>query len=324
MKAVRVHELGRPEALVYEDVTDARPEAGQALVRIEAAGLNFIDVYHRTGLYKLPTPPPFILGQEGAGTVTALGDGVQDLKVGDRVAYCGVQGAYADMAAVPAARLVKLPDGVSTRQGAAVMLQGMTAHYLATSTYPLHAGDACLVHAAAGGVGQLLCQIAKLRGARVFATVSTEEKAKLARECGADEVILYNEQDFEAEVKRSTGGRGAQVVYDSVGRTTFDKSLASLAPRGMLALFGQSSGVVPPFDPSRLAALGSLYLTRPSLAHYIATREELLARANDLFAWIAAGKLDVRVGAEYPLSRAADAHRALEGRQTTGKVLLIP
>lgn len=324
MKAVRVHETGGPEALVYEEVADPRPEAGQAVVRIEAAGLNFIDVYHRTGLYKLATPPPFTLGQEGAGTVTALGEGVRDLAVGDRVAYCGIQGAYAEQAAVPAARLVKLPDGVSTRQGAAVMLQGMTAHYLACSTYPLHPGDACLVHAAAGGVGQLLCQIAKLRGARVFGTVSTEEKARLARECGADEVILYKEQDFEAAVKRSTEGRGVQVVYDSVGRTTFDKSLASLAPRGMLALFGQSSGIVPPFEPNRLAAQGSVFLTRPSLQHYIVTREELLGRANDLFAWIAAGKLTVRIGAEYPLSRAADAQRALEGRQTTGKVLLIP
>ncbi len=324
MKAVRVHETGGAEVMVYEDVPEPRPAAGQALVRIEAAGLNFIDVYHRTGLYKLATPPPFTLGQEGAGTVIALGDGVQEVAVGDRVAYCGIQGAYAEQAAVPAARLVKLPDGVSTRQGAALLLQGMTAHYLACSTYPLRAGDSCLVHAAAGGVGQLLCQIAKLRGAHVFATVSTGEKARLARQCGADEVILYHEQDFEAEVKRATGGRGVQAVYDSVGKTTFDKSLACLAPRGTLALFGQSSGVVPPFDPSRLAAQGSVFLTRPSLLHYIATRDELLARAHDLFGWLAAGKLEVRVGAELPLSRAADAHRALEGRKTTGKVLLIP
>ncbi len=322
MHAVRVHAWGGTEALSYEEVEDPRPAAGQAVVRIEAAGLNFIDVYHRTGFYKLPVP--FTVGQEGAGTVTAVGEGVQEVAVGDRVAWCGVQGGYAEMAAVPAARLVKLPEGVSTRQGAAVMLQGMTAHYLAVSVRPLGAGDACLVHAAAGGVGLLLCQIAKLRGARVFATVSTGEKAQLARGAGADEVILYTEQDFAAEVKRATGGRGLQVVYDSVGRTTFDKSLACLAPRGMMAIFGQSSGAVPPFDPGRLATLGSLFLTRPTLGHYIATREELLQRADDLFSWIAAGKLDVRIGAEHPLRDAAEAHRALEGRETTGKVLLIP
>ncbi|HYL06756.1 MAG TPA: quinone oxidoreductase [Thermoanaerobaculia bacterium] len=324
MKAVRVHQVGGPEAMVYEEVDDPRPGPGQAVVRIEAAGLNFIDVYHRTGFYKLPTPPPFTLGQEGAGTVTAAGDGVSEPAVGDRVAFCGVQGSYAELAAVPAARLVKLPEGVSTRQGAAVMLQGVTAHYLACTIRPLQHGDACVVHAAAGGVGQLLVQIAKLRGARVFATVSTEEKAQLARECGADEVILYTRQDFEAEVKRATEGRGVQVVYDGVGRTTFDKSLACLAPRGLMALFGQSSGAVPPVDPGRLAAGGSLFLTRPTLFHYIATREELTARAGDLFGWLAAGKLQVRIGAELPLRNAAEAHRALEGRQTTGKVLLIP
>jgi NADPH:quinone reductase len=324
MQAVRVHQVGGPEALVYEEVDDPRAAPGQAVVRIEAAGLNFIDVYHRTGFYKLPVPPPFTLGQEAAGTVIAVGDGVSEVAVGDRVAYCGVQGAYAELAAVPAARLVKLPDGVSTRQGAAVMLQGMTAHYLSCSIRPLGPGDACLVHAAAGGVGQLLCQIAKLRGARVFGTVSTEDKARLARQSGADEVILYTRQDFEAEVKSATGGRGVQVVYDGVGRTTFDKSLACLAPRGMMALFGQSSGAVPPFDPGRLAALGSLFLTRPTLVHYIATREELCARAGDLLDWLAAGKLELRIGAELPLRNAADAHRALEARQTTGKVLLIP
>jgi NADPH:quinone reductase len=324
MHAVRVHQFGGPEALVYEEVDDPRAGPGQAVVRIEASGLNFIDVYHRTGFYKLPAPPPFTVGQEAAGTVIAIGDGVSEVAVGDRVAYCGIQGAYAEQAAVPAARLVKLPDGVSTRQGAAVMLQGMTAHYLACSTRPLQPGDACLVHAAAGGVGQLLCQIAKLRGARVFATVSTEDKAELARQCGADEVILYSRQEFEVEVKRATAGRGLQVVYDSVGRTTFDKSLACLEPRGMMVAFGQSSGAVPPLEVGRLAALGSLYLTRPTLGHYIATREELAARASDLFGWLAAGKLEVRIGAELPLRNAADAHRALEGRQTTGKVLLIP
>ena len=324
MQAVRVHQCGGPEALVYEQVDDPRAGPGQAVVRIEAAGLNYIDVYHCTGFYKLPTPPPFTLGQEAAGTVTAIGDGVSEVAVGDRVAYCGIQGGYAELAAVPAARLVKLPDGVSTRQGAAVMLQGMTAHYLACSTRPLGPGDACLVHAAAGGVGQLLCQIAKLRGARVFATVSSEEKAELARRSGADEVILYTRQDFEAEVKRATGGRGVQVVYDGVGRTTFDKGLACLEPRGMMVAFGQSSGAVEPLDVGRLAAMGSLYLTRPTLFHYVATREELTARAGDLFGWLAAGKLELRIGAEFPLRDAAEAHRALVGRQTTGKVLLIP
>jgi NADPH2:quinone reductase len=324
MKAVRVHQFGGPEALVYEEVDDPQPGPGQAVVRIEAAGLNFIDVYHRTGFYKLPAPPPFTLGQEAAGTVISVGEGVSEPAVGDRVAFCGVQGAYAEKAAVPAARLVKLPDGVTTRQGAAVMLQGMTAHYLACTTWPLRPGDACLVHAAAGGVGQLLCQIAKLRGARVFATVSNEEKAQLACQCGADEVILYTRQDFAAEVKRATGGRGVQVVYDGVGRTTFDQGLACLVPRGLMALFGQSSGAVPPVDPGRLAAHGSLFLTRPTLGHYIATREELTARADDLFGWLAAGKLEVRIGAELSLRDAAGAHRALEGRQTTGKVLLIP
>lgn len=324
MRAVRVHQFGGPEVLTFEEIPDPQAGPGQAVVRIEAAGVNFIDVYHCTGFYKLASPPPFILGQEGAGTVVATGEGVTEVAVGDRVAWCAVQGAYAELAAVPAARLVKLPDGVTARQGAAVMLQGMTAHYLACSTYPLRPGDACLVHAAAGGVGQLLCQIAKLRGARVVGTVSTEEKARLARQSGADEVILYTRDDFEEGVKRFTGGRGVQVVYDGVGRTTFDKSLACLAPRGMMALFGQSSGAVPPFDPGRLAALGSLFLTRPTLFHYIATRDELDARAADLFGWLAAGKLEVRIGAEFPVRDAAEAHRALTGRRTTGKVLLIP
>jgi len=323
MKAIRIHSLGGPEVLRYEEVPDPEPGPGQALVRIEAAGLNFIDVYFRTGLYKGPALP-FVLGQEAAGTVAAVGPGVTDLAVGDRVAYTGVHGAYAKLAAVPAARLVKLPDGVSTRQGAAAMLQGMTAHYLACSTYPLKPGDACLVHAAAGGVGQLLCQIAKLRGARVFGTTSTEEKARLAREAGADEVILYTQQDFAAEAKRLTGGRGVQVVYDGVGKTTFDKSLDSLAPRGMMVLFGASSGPPPPFDPSILNTKGSLYLTRPSLTHYIAAREELMQRASDVLGWIAEGKLRLSIGLELPLADAAEAHRALEGRKTTGKVLLVP
>jgi NADPH2:quinone reductase len=326
MKAIRIHSLGGPEVLSYEEAPDPQPGPGQALVRVEAAGLNFIDVYFRTGLYKGPALP-FVPGQEAAGTIIALGPGISEVAevaVGDRVAYTGVQGAYAELAAVPAARLVKLPEGVTTRQGAAAMLQGMTAHYLATSTYPLRPGDVCLVHAAAGGVGQLLCQIAKLRGARVLGTTSTEEKARLARAAGADEVILYTQQDFAAEAKRLTGGRGVQVVYDGVGKATFDKSLDALAPRGMMVLFGAASGPVPPFDPAVLNAKGSLYLTRPSLFHYIASREELMQRAGDVLGWIAAGRLRLYIGRELPLAEAAEAHRALEGRRTTGKVLLIP
>jgi len=323
MKAIRIHSLGGPEVLSYEDVPEPQHWEGQALVRIEAAGLNFIDVYFRTGLYRGPALP-FIPGQEAAGTVVALGPGVTEVAVGDRVAYIGVQSAYAELAAVAAARLVKLPDGVSTRQGAAVMLQGMTAHYLACSTYPLKPGDSCLVHAAAGGVGQLLCQVAKLRGARVFGTTSSEEKARLAREAGADEVILYTEKDFAEEVKRLTEGRGAQVVYDGIGKTTFDKSLDSLAMRGTMVLFGAASGPVPPFEPAILNTKGSLYLTRPSLHHYIAAREELMQRAGDVLGWIAEGKLRLSIGLELPLAQAAEAHRALEGRRTTGKVLLIP
>jgi NADPH2:quinone reductase len=322
MKAIRVTATGGPEVLRYEDVPDPQPAAGQALVRIEAAGVNFIDLYQRGGQYV--TQLPAILGQEAAGAVAALGPGVTELKVGDRIAYAGVLGAYAEYAAVPADRLVKLPDGVSARQGAAAMLQGITAHYLATTTYPLKAGDTCLVHAAAGGVGLLLCQIAKLRGARVFGTVSTREKAELARGAGADEVILYTEQDFEVEVRRLTQGVGLQVVYDSVGRTTFEKGLSCLARRGMMVLFGQSSGPVAPFDPQVLNRKGSLFLTRPTIGHYIATRVELLARAGDVLSWLGAGKLKVRIGHEFPLAEAAQAHRELEGRATTGKVLLIP
>ena len=267
---------------------------------------------------------PLTLGLEAAGTVTAVGPGVTEVKVGDKVAYTGVPGAYAQYAAVPAARLVVLPPGVSTKQGAAVMLQGMTAHYLACSTYPLKKGDTCLVHAAAGGVGLILCQISRLRGARVIGTVSTEEKAKLAREAGADETILYTKQDFAAEVKRITGGKGLQVVYDSVGKDTWEGSLNCCAIRGMIALFGQSSGPIGMIDPQVLSAKGSLFLTRPSLVHYIVTREELQQRAGDLFGWIREGKLKLRMEFEFPLKDAAEAHRALEGRKTTGKVLLIP
>jgi NADPH2:quinone reductase len=322
MKAVRIHTVGGPEVLRYEDVPEPTPKAGEAVVKIDAAGLNYIDVYYRSGLYKADLP--FTLGLEAAGTVTAVGPGVTEVRVGDRVAYTGVPGAYAEYAAVPAARLVVLPDGVTTRQGAAAMLQGMTAHYLACTTYPLKPGDTCLVHAAAGGVGLLLVQIAKMRGARVIGTVSTEDKAKLARQAGADEVILYTQQDFEAEVKRLTGGKGVQVVYDAVGKTTWDKSLSSLALRGMMVLYGQSSGPIGLIDPQILNQKGSLFLTRPSLFHYTATREELLQRAGEVLGWVRDGRLRLRMEHAYPLKDAAEAHRALEGRRTTGKVLLIP
>ena len=322
MKAVRIHAPGGPEVLKYEDVPEPQPKAGEAVVKVDAAGLNYIDVYYRSGHYKAELP--MTLGLEAGGTVTAVGPNVTEVRVGDKVAYTGVAGAYAQYAAVPAQRLVVLPAGVSTRQGAAAMLQGMTAHYLACSTYPLKRGDTCLVHAAAGGVGLLLCQIAKMRGARVIGTVSTEAKAKLAREAGADEVILYTTQDFEAEGKRLTSGRGVQVVYDSVGKTTFEKGLSCLAPRGLMALYGQSSGPIGTFDPQVLNQKGSLFLTRPSLGHHVATREELLQRAGEVLGWIRDGKLRLRTEFEFPLKDAAEAHRALEGRKTTGKVLLIP
>jgi NADPH:quinone reductase len=322
MKAIRIHAPGGPEAMKLEDVPEPQPKAGEAVVKIDAAGLNFIDVYQRSGHYKLAMP--LTLGLEAAGTVTAVGPGVTEVKVGDKVAYTGVPGAYAQYAAVPAARLVVLPHGVSTKQGAAIMLQGMTAHYLACSTYPLKKGDTCLVHAAAGGVGLILCQIGRLRGARVIGTVSTDEKAKLAREAGADETILYTKQDFAAEVKRITGGQGLQVVYDSVGKDTWEGSLNCLAPRGLIALYGQSSGPIGQIDPQILNTKGSLFLTRPSLNVYIATREELQQRAGELFGWLRDGKLKLRMEFEFPLKDAAEAHRALEGRKTTGKVLLIP
>lgn len=322
MRAIRVHAHGGPEVLELDEAPVPLPGSGQALVRIEAAGVNFIDIYHRSGLYKVPLP--LVPGQEGAGVVTALGPDAAGVAIGDRVGYTGVLGAYAEFAVVPADRLVPLPPGVTARQAAAALLQGVTAHYLATSTYRLAAGETCLVHAAAGGLGLLLCQIAKRLGARVIGTVSTEAKAQLARAAGADEVILYTQQDFEAEVKRLTGGAGVRVVYDSVGKTTFDKSLNCLARRGMLVLCGQSSGPVPPLDPQVLNQKGSLYLTRPTLAHYTATRDELLARAGEVLGWVADGSLTVRIGGEYPLAQAAEAHRALAGRETTGKVLLLP
>jgi len=322
MKAIRVHQHGGPDVLRYEDIPTPSAGPGQVLVHIEAAGLNFIDVYERTGLYQVELPRT--LGMEAAGTVTEVGADVIDLAAGDRVAYTGVAGAYAEYAVVPADRAVRVPPGVTLKQAAAAILQGMTAHYLASSTYPLRPKETCLVQAAAGGLGLLLCQMAKLRGARVIGTVSTGAKAGLARAAGADDVILYTQQDFELEVKRLTGGAGVQVVYDSVGKTTFLKGLNCLARRGMMVLCGQSSGPVEPIDPQLLHRKGSLFLTRPTLFHYMATRDELLARANEVFGWIADGKLAIRIDREYTLSEAAAAQRALEGRQTTGKVLLIP
>ena len=320
MQAVRIHATGGADALQVETIPVPEPGPGDALVRLDAAGVNFIDVYKRTGLYKVPMPAT--LGEEGAGTVVAVGDGVSEARTGDRVAWAGVIGAYAEHAVVPAAKLVPLPPEVSSRDGAALMLQGMTAHYLATSTYPLQSGDRCLVHAAAGGVGLLLVQIAKMRGAHVIGTAGSEEKAKLARNAGADEVIVYTREDFVARTKSITAGEGVQVVYDSVGRSTFLPGLDLIARRGTMVLFGQSSGPVAPVDPQVLNQKGSLFLTRPTLGHYVATRPELLGRAKELFEWVAGGRLSVRIGAEFPLAAAADAHRALEGRQTTGKVIL--
>jgi NADPH:quinone reductase len=322
MKAVVVHQCGSPEVLTIEDAARPVPRAGEALVRLGAIGLNFIDVYHRIGLY--PLPMPFIPGMEGAGTVEAVGPDVTEVSVGDRVAYAMQIGAYAEFAAVPAWKLVRIPEGVDERSAAALMLQGMTAHYLTTSVYPLKAGETALVHAAAGGAGLLLVQLAKRLGARVIGTVGTPAKAELARNAGADDVIIYTESDFELETRRLTDGRGVQVVYDSVGRDTFLKSINCLSPRGMLALYGQSSGPVAPFDPALLAQKGSLFLTRPSLAHYAATREELLWRAGELLTLVESGKLNLRIGNTFPLTEAAEAHRQIEGRATTGKVLLIP
>jgi NADPH2:quinone reductase len=322
MKAIRVHTPGGPEALKYEDVPDPTPGAGQAVVKLGACGVNYIDVYFRTGQYKAPLP--LTVGHEGAGTVTAVGPGVADIKVGDRVAWTGVPGSYAQMNVVPADRLVKLSDGLSFKDGAAAMLQGMTAHYLAVSTYPLKKGDVCLVHAAAGGVGLLLCQMARMRGATVIGTVSTDDKAAVATSVGVDHVILYTKQDFESEVKRITAGAGVHVVYDGVGASTFDKGLNCLRPRGLMALFGQASGPVPPLDLQVLNARGSLFVTRPSLNHHIAGRDELRERAGDVLGWIRDGKLKLRLEHQFPLADAAEAHRALEGRRTTGKILLIP
>jgi NADPH2:quinone reductase len=322
MQAVRVHQFGSADVLHLEQIPTPEPKSGEVRVKLAAAGLNFIDIYHRTGAYSIATP--FTLGMEGAGVVDAVGPGVSGLNVGDRVAYPLTMGAYAEYAVLPAARVVVVPAGIELETAAAAMLQGMTAHYYALSTYPVKAGDKALVHAAAGGVGQLLVQVIKLRGGWVVGTVSTEEKAQLAKEAGADAVIRYTEQDFEAEVKRLTDGRGVDVVYDSVGKTTFDKSLNCLRPRGTMVLCGQASGAVPPMDPQVLNQKGALYLTRPTLGPYIATRDELVQRANDIFGWIQEGKLKVHIDRRFPLAQAADAHRYMEDRQTKGKVLLIP
>jgi len=322
MRAIRIHRTGGPEVLEFDSLPIPVPPPGHALVRIAAAGVNFIDVYKRTGLYKVALPA--ILGEEGAGRIVSFGAGASEPGVGRRVAWAGVMGAYAEYAVVPVERLVPVPDGVSAIIAAALMLQGMTAHYLVTSTRPLAPGDSCVVHAAAGGVGLLLVQLAKRRGARVLATAGSDAKAGLARAAGADNVVVYTRDDFVAEAKRFTEGRGVDVIYDSVGRSTFLPGLDALAPRGMMVLFGQSSGPVDPIDPQLLNRKGSLYLTRPTLSHYTATRDQLRARSDELFQLVESGGLAVRIGVELPLGAAAEAHRALEGRRTTGKVVLLP
>lgn len=323
MKAIQVKQVGGPEAMEVVEMPVPQPKANEAVVKLAASGVNFVDVYFREGRYKA-AELPFVLGQEGAGVVTDVGAEAKSVKAGDRVAWTGVQGAYAEYAAVPADRLVPIPQAVSDQQAAGAMLQGMTAHYVSHDTYPLKRGETALIHAAAGGVGLLLVQMAHNIGARVIATVSTEDKAKLARAAGADEVILYTHADFEAETKRLTDGKGVNVVYDSVGKTTFEKGLNVLRPRGMMVLFGGSSGAVPPFDPVLLSQKGSLYLTRPTLVNYIATREELVARSGAVFGMIATGKLKLRIEHTYPLAEVRRAHRDLEGRKTTGKLLLMP
>jgi NADPH2:quinone reductase len=322
MRVVVVEQPGGPEQLRIVEMPKPEPGPGQALVKIAAAGVNFIDIYHRTGLYKVD--PPITLGMEGAGVVEAVGGGVTEVAPGDRVAYAMARGSYAEYAVVPAWMLVKLPPALDFQSAAAAMLQGMTAHYLTHSTYPLKAGDSCLIHAAAGGVGLLLVQMAKMRGARVFGTVSTPAKAELARQAGADVVILYTEQDFLEVVRRETNGRGVDVVYDSVGAATWEKSLDCLRPRGMMVSFGNASGPVPPFQPLILSQKGSLFLTRPTLGHYTATREELLWRAGDVLGWVQDGRLKLRIERVYKLEEAAEAHRALESRATSGKLLIVP
>lgn len=322
MKAIQVQQIGGPEALLLVDIPQPKPKPNEAIVKVAASGVNFIDVYFREGRY--PAPLPFVDGQEAAGTVVETGAEVKSLKPGDRVAYTGVLGSYAEFAAVPADRLVKVPEAITDQQAAAAMLQGMTAHYLLYSSYALKKGETALIHAAAGGMGLLLVQMAKNIGARVIATVGSAEKAQLAREAGADEIILYNEKDFEEETRSLTGGKGVHVIYDGVGRTTFEKGLNLLKPRGFMVLFGAASGPVPPFDPIKLAQKGSLFLTRPSLAHYIASREELEQRSSDIFSLIASGKLKLRISRAYKLEESQQAHRDLEGRKTTGKLLLVP
>jgi NADPH:quinone reductase len=322
MKAIQVKQPGGPEAMELAELPVPEPKPNEAVVKLAASGVNFIDVYNREGRYKITLP--FVVGQEGAGAVTAVGSEVRSFKSGDRVAWASVLGSYAEYQAVPADRLVPVPPGVTDPQAAAAMLQGMTAHYLSHDTFPLKRGDTALVHAAAGGVGLLLTQMAHHIGARVIATVSTEAKARLAREAGADEIILYTKSDFEAETKRLTNGKGVDVVYDSVGQTTFEKGLNILRTRGMMVLYGGSSGAVPPFDLIALSQKGSLFVTRPTLGHYTLTRDELLARSAAVFGMIAAGKLQLRIEHTYPLAEAQRAHRDLEGRKTTGKLLLVP
>jgi NADPH:quinone reductase len=322
MKAIRVQSCGNAEVLKLEEIAQPEPNAGQALVKLQYIGVNYIDIYHRTGLYRQPLP--FTPGMEAAGIVESVGAGVTEVKPGDRVAYAMSIGAYAEFAVVPAWQLVKLPEKITSASAAAAMLQGMTAHYLTHSTYSIQPGDSVLVHAAAGGAGLLIVQMAERRGARVIGTVSTKAKAELARERGADEIILYTEADFETEVRRLTEGKGVQVVYDSVGKTTFEKSLNCLRSRGMLVLFGQASGPVGPIDPAILASKGSLFLTRPSLGHYTETREELLLRARSVLEWVASGELKLHVETTLPLAEAVEAHRQLEARMTTGKLLLVP
>jgi NADPH:quinone reductase len=321
MKAIQVKETGGPEKMELVEIPAPQPGPKEALVKIAVSGVNFIDVYFRIGLYKADAP--IALGMEAAGVVEAVGPEVTEVRPGDRVAYAMTRGSYAEYAVVPAWQLVKVPDEIGLNTAAAAMLQGMTAHYLTHTTFPLKSGDTCLVHAAAGGAGRLIVQMAKMAGARVFGTTSTEAKAEHARQAGIDEIIFYTKQDFEAEVKRLTGGRGVDVVYDSVGAPTYMQGLNCLRPRGMMVLFGQSGGKVPPIDPTLLNTKGSLFLTRPTLAHYCATREELFWRAGDVLQWIASGKLKVTIDRTYPLAQAAQAHRDLESRATAGKVLLI-
>jgi len=322
MKAVQVSQTGGPEALEYKDVADPKPQANEALIEVKAIGLNFIDVYFREGRY--PAKLPFIDGQEAAGIVREVGSEAKNVQPGDRVAYTGVLGAYAERTVVPAERLVKLPDHVDFETAASLMLQGMTAHYLTHSTYPLKNGETCLVHAAAGGVGLLLVQVARMLGAHVIGTAGSKEKAKLAKDAGANEVILYQEQDFVQETKRITGGKGVHVVYDGVGKTTFEPGLDVLRPRGYMVLFGGASGAVAPLDLIKLSQKGSLFVTRPTLASYISDPAELQQRAHDVLGWAASGKLKVSIGQKYALKDVQQAHRDLEGRKTTGKTILLP